>query len=373
MTQDTTKTAHRFFLALLAVASVLLAAIVRPIASALFIGAVLAGVLWPLHQRLAKKLRGRRAPSAGIFVAAVVILIVGPLVALSTVIVREASDGLRFVSKTVKSEGVAGLVERLPGSMQKLANRALRTVPGEPGADLSQTVQKQVSAQGGKAAAAVGAAVAATGSLVFQAAMMLIAFYFLLIDGDALVKWLDDVSPLRPGQTHELLIEFKKVSYAVIMSTVITAAVQALVAMIGYFIARVPQPLFFTGVTFLVAFIPAVGAASVCLAAAGLLLVTGHPYMALFLAIWGVAVVGLVDNVVKPMLARSGMEMRGAVVFFALIGGLGAFGTVGLLIGPLGVALFLALLRIHERDFAPLHGRGSEVVSEASDEGRQPT
>jgi predicted PurR-regulated permease PerM len=71
----------------------------------------------------------------------------------------------------------------------------------------------------------------------------------------------------------------------------------------------------------------------------------------LVLAIWGVVVVGLVDNIIKPLLIRAGMEMRSAVVFFALIGGLGAFGPIGLIIGPLVVALFLALLRIYRRDF----------------------
>ncbi|MES1206260.1 MAG: AI-2E family transporter [Pseudomonadota bacterium] len=354
------RAARRFFFILLSAATVLLAAVVKPLASALFLGAVFAGVLWPLHKKFSKKLRGRRAVSAGVFVAGVVLVIVGPLIALSAVVVKEASEGLKFVSTTVRSEGVTGLVERLPPAVQKMAKQGLARLPGEAGGDLDQTVQNQVSSQGGKAALAVGAAVKATGSLVFQAAMMLIALFFLLVEGGTFVKWLDSVSPLRPGQTHEILNEFKKVSYAVIMSTVITAAVQAAAALIGYFIARVPNPLFFAGMTFFVAFIPAVGAASVCLVAAGFLFVTGHPYMALFLALWGVIVVGLVDNVVKPLLARAGMEMHGSVVFFALIGGLGAFGTVGLLIGPLAVALFLTLLRIYQRDFKGAPAPGHE-------------
>jgi predicted PurR-regulated permease PerM len=73
--------------------------------------------------------------------------------------------------------------------------------------------------------------------------------------------------------------------------------------------------------------------------------------MSLFLALWGVVVVGLVDNVIKPLLIKAGMEMRSAVVFFSLIGGLAAFGAIGLIVGPLVVALFLALLRIYRRDF----------------------
>jgi Predicted permease len=89
-----------------------------------------------------------------------------------------------------------------------------------------------------------------------------------LLDGDRLIAWIDDMSPLKHGRTRELLAEFKRVSYAVILSTIITAAVQALVALVGYLIARVPHVLFFTGATFIVAFVPALGAGTVCPAVA---------------------------------------------------------------------------------------------------------
>ncbi len=345
------RTAARFFFLLLFSTTLLLAMVIRPLASALFMAAVLAGVLWPVHRRLSVRLGGSRRLAAGALLVGVVLVLVGPLVAFSAFVVKEATDGLKFVSQAVRSDGVTGLVERLPAPLEGIAVEILDWLPKGPGGDLDAAVEKQVSAQGGRAAATVGAVVKATGSLVFQAAMMLIAFYFLLVQGGELVAWLDSVSPLKRGQTHELLAEFKKVSFAVIVSTVITSGIQALVAMIGYFVARVPHPVFFGGVTFFVAFIPAVGAAAVSLAAALLLFVTGHPYFALFLGIWGLVVVGLVDNVVKPFLIKLGMEMRGAVVFFALVGGLGAFGTIGLLIGPLVVALFLALLRMYSRDF----------------------
>jgi predicted PurR-regulated permease PerM len=127
--------------------------------------------------------------------------------------------------------------------------------------------------------------------------------------------------------------------------------VQTLAALAGYLIAGVPKAVFFTGLTFFFALIPAIGAATVCLAAALVLLATGHPYMAGFLAVWGLVVVGLVDNVVKPFLIKGDVEMHGAVVFFALIGGIAAFGMIGLLVGPLAVAMLLALLRMYRRDY----------------------
>jgi len=183
--------------------------------------------------------------------------------------------------------------------------------------------------------------------------LMLIALFFTLTHGDEMVSWLDSVSPLPPGQTRELLATSKRVSFSIVVSTLVTSTVQAVAALIGFYIAQVPSPIFFASVTFLAAFIPAVGAAVVSLVAALLLYVTGHPYMALFLVSWGLVVVGLVDNIVKPLLIKRGMEIHAAVVFFSLVGGLAAFGAIGLLIGPLVVSMFLSLLSMYHRDFSP--------------------
>jgi predicted PurR-regulated permease PerM len=189
----------------------------------------------------------------------------------------------------------------------------------------------------------------------------LIALFSLLTAGDDLVTWLDSAAPLARGQTRALLAEFRTVSFAVIVSTLITAAVQALAALVGYLVAQVPNPIFFTMTTFLFAFVPAIGAGVVCLIAAALLLVTGHPLLAIFLAVWGVVVVGLADNLVKPLLIKRGMNLHGTVVFFALVGGIAAFGAIGLLLGPLAVAFFLAIIRMYHADFSPEDRRIPEV------------
>jgi predicted PurR-regulated permease PerM len=342
------RTARRFFMVLLGGTLLLLALVVRPLAGALFMAAVLAGVLHPVHAKLARALRGRPRVAAASLALAVAVLLAGPVVALVVFLAQEGKEALKFVAQAGRSPAVTGLLARLPESLQKLGGEALARL-----LDLNQMLDQQIGEQGGRVAAAVWAAASATGSMLFAVTMLLIAFYFLLVQGRELVFWLDEVLPLRPGHTFELLAEFKKVSFSVISATVITSSVQAAVALAGYFIGGVPHPIFFAAVTFFVAFVPAVGAASVCVFAAGILYVTGHPYGSLFLALWGVAVVGLADNVIKPLLIKAGMEMRSAVVFFALIGGLRAFGAIGLLIGPVVVALFLALLRIYRRDFSP--------------------
>ena len=340
--------ARRFLFVVLIGSLLLVGMVVWPLAYALLLAAVLAVVLSKLQTRLARRLGNRRQLAAGILVFAVLLMLIGPLVAMSAYAVNEASAGIKFVVETVRGEGVNGLIDRLPAPL----DRAVDAVRGRLG-DVGELIDTQISQQGGKAASAVGVALIATGELLFQVAMMLIALFFFLAGGEALLAWTDEALPLRRGQIRELLAEFTKVSYSVIVSTIATAAVQAAVALVGYLIARVPYSLFFAAVTFFVALIPAVGAATVCLFAAFVLLVTGHPYMAAFLAVWGVVVVGLVDNVAKPYLMKGDTEMNGAVVFFALIGGIAAFGMAGLLIGPLAVALFLAVLRIYRRDYGP--------------------
>ncbi len=339
---------RRSLFVLLLGSAILIAATAWPIATALLLAAVVAAALWPLQQLVTRWLRGRRSLSALLLVVAVVLVVGGPLTALSTIAVQRAAEAVRFVSHTLQGAGVAGLVARLPDSMAGVARDAIERLAN---GGLGARVQEQVSQQGGTAAVAVGSAISATGSFVFQAVMTIIALYCLLNDGDRLVAWLDSVSPLEPGWTLELLQEVRRVSSSVILSSLVTAGVQSVAALVGYLIAGVPHPIFVAGVTFIVAFVPAIGAGSVALAVAALLWASGHAYLALFLAIWALVVVSLIDNVLRPYLIKGDTRMDGAVVFFALIGGIGAFGAVGLLIGPLAVAVFLAALTIYRRDF----------------------
>ncbi len=352
--------AQRTLLVLLIGSMLLVALVLRPMAEGLFLGAVFAAALLPLQRWVTRKLRRPRL-SAALVITALVLLALVPLVTLSVVIVRETADATRYVRQTLRARGVDALIARLPDPIERTARTVFEQLglgDEDPGLDVS--AQEEATAVGGKAARMVGAAVSATGSFVFQTVMMLIALFFLLTHTEEITRWVDRASPLAPGETRALIDEFKRVSSSVLRSTVLTAAIQAAAALIGFLIAQVPHPLFFMGVTFFVAMIPAIGAASVCLATALLLALTGHPWAALFLAIWGLVIVGVVDNVVKPFLMRNDVGLHGAVVFFALIGGLGAFGPIGLILGPLAAAFLVATLRFYRRDY-PEGGRAKQA------------
>jgi len=336
-----------FSWALVGLALALLWAILQPFWSALLLAAVLAGVFSGLQPRLAGRLGGRAGIAAGLLTLLVLLAIVLPFGAILGILARELLQVIDSVRSSLQEGGVPGLVHRLPRSLQALAERAVQAAGG------GQSWVQMVQSQSGRAATAARALLSATSHAVVEAVLMLIAFYFLLLDGHRLVGWLERMAPLPPGRFRSFLSEFRNVSRAVVVSIVGTAAVQATAALVGYLIAGVPNAILFTLVTFFMAFIPSVGAASVPLLLSVVLFFQGRTGWGVFLVLWGILVVGLIDNVVKPLLIKGGVEMHGAVVLFALLGGLAAFGPVGLIAGPLVVAFFIAISRASARPEAP--------------------
>ncbi len=358
----TAQGSRRVFIGLIAVSIALVLLVISPFFEAFFLAAVLAGAFQGIQRWLSRHLRGKSGVAAGLITLGTVLALLVPLAALTTFVVAQVIEGVNFISNIVQQRGLAGLVAYVPGPFKDAAARGLESLQSGS-AGLWQTLQGQLASRGATAAQTVGGAVAATGTLVLHTVMMLIALYFLLVDGQRLVTWMESVSPLKRGQTTELLTEFRSVTRSVLVSSIATAGVQAVAALVGYLITGVPVPIFFAAVTFFFALIPAIGAASVCVIASLLLLATGHPVGALVLFIWGVVVVGLSDNVIKPILAKRGMHMHGAIIFFALLGGLSVFGAIGLLLGPLIVAFFLAVVRIYERDYGRPSGRRGDPAT----------
>jgi predicted PurR-regulated permease PerM len=322
-------------------AFVLLAWIFSPIWKPLLLGTVFAASVSRPHDRLARRLWNRTYLSATIFTLGAGLLILAPLTALAVEAVRQAIDTLGLVRKTLQGGGLQHLLRALPDSIENvlkpLVPKAAEQLPTGSAAGRWAVTQAQ------------GAA-AALSEFAFDVAMMMIAFFFVLTDGKRLVSWLCAVSPLGGTRTRELLDECRLVARSVIGSNVLTGVAQAAVAMIGYLVVQAPKPLFFGLCTLLASFIPSVGTAIVSLPLAGLLFLMGRPWAALFLAAWALLLVSLVDNLMRPWLIRGDVQIHGAVIFFALIGGILLFGFTGLVVGPLALSLFMTLVRFHNRD-----------------------
>ena len=151
---------------------------------------------------------------------------------------------------------------------------------------------------------------------------------------------------LERREAERLVEEFRDVTRAVFSATVLTALIQTAISWIGYAIADISYQPIALLLTLICAVIPVIGAAVVVVAIGALLWLGGSTGTGVFLVLWGLLPVGLSDNVLKPWLAKGKMQLPGAVVLFAMLGGAVVFGAFGIVAGPLIVAFFLASLRL---------------------------
>jgi predicted PurR-regulated permease PerM len=176
--------------------------------------------------------------------------------------------------------------------------------------------------------------------LFVRVGVLVVATFFLLSEGGRLVDYVIDLVPLPERRTRALFTSFREVSVGVFVSTLATSAIQTLVAFVGYLIAGLPAKTLVLFATFVLSFVPAIGAAGVTIAAGLVFWMSGDTGGGFFLVLWGVLVVGLIDNFLKPLLARGRVQLPTSVVFFAMICGLAVFGPLGLVAGPLAIAFF---------------------------------
>jgi predicted PurR-regulated permease PerM len=175
--------------------------------------------------------------------------------------------------------------------------------------------------------------------------LTLFVLFFVLRDGPKAAEQVVRMVPIE-GQLRERLWQHLiDVTRAVFMGIGLTALVQGVLLGIGFAIAGLPSPLVFGVLGALFALVPVVGTALVWLPATLWLLIQGEPGYALFMAAWGVLAVGSVDNFLRPILISGRAEVPTLAVFIGVMGGLSAFGFVGLFLGPIVLGLVVALFR----------------------------
>ena len=175
-------------------------------------------------------------------------------------------------------------------------------------------------------------------------------FYYLLRDGNKIKKYFNEIFPL--SEEHENLI-VKKLELAisgVVKGSFLVALCQGGVALVGFLIFGVPQPVLWAAFTVLAALVPTVGTSLALIPAIIYLFISGHIGAGIGMTIWGAVAVGSIDNFISPKLIGSKANIHPVLVFLGVIGGLQLFGVIGFLLGPILMAVFVALLDIYRTD-----------------------
>jgi predicted PurR-regulated permease PerM len=323
--------------------------LLQPLWAPLGWAAIVTFLLYPLHQRLTARLNGRAGLSAGLLTALTPFLIIGPLVWVATVFANQVTTLVDYLSaqRLTSSPAILAELESYPVVGRILAwlrNEVLiSTAQVEDWLTTgAQALLKSSAAMSGKLALGV------VGTLV-GFFLMLFLLFFLLRDGRMLLTHLLRLVPMAQTQRARLMTYLGDVMGAVIYGHALTALVQGTLVGIGFAIAGLPSPLVFGVFAVIAAFIPALGTALVLAPAVLYLVVAGRWGAALFLGLWS-AGVGISDNFLRPYLTSSRAQVATLTVFVGVIGGVSAFGFIGTLIGPVLLALIVALLRFAEED-----------------------
>jgi predicted PurR-regulated permease PerM len=181
---------------------------------------------------------------------------------------------------------------------------------------------------------------------LFQLFLIVVALFFVYRDGARAESALWSAMPLSAAVKTRVRDTTASVVSAVVSGVLVTAAVQALLAALAYWVCGLPSVILLGALTFIAAFIPVIGTMLVWLPAGVYLLLTGDTGFGIGLLIWGAFVVGGIDSVLRPLLISGSTGLPLSLMMLGALGGLLAFGFLGLVIGPLALALFLVAFEI---------------------------
>lgn len=340
--KSTFKLNEIFFLAILIAALYFCYLIFEPFIQMIFVAGALAVTIYNPYKSLVKSLKGNKTLASGLMTLGVLMLIIIPL-----------GTFMFFLSKNtleVYSALTINLNNDLP---QTLQNWLSSHISGLDMDVINEQLGSFASSFNSWLVTSLSNLLKSSTQVIMSLFIMLMTVFFLLRDGKQLLERIIRLTPLPDKYDRLIFTKFKEVSYSAIASSIITGFVQGIVAGIGYFIVGVPSILLVFA-TILGSFIPFAGAALIWWPVVFYLLINQLWWQAIFLTLWGIFVVGVIDNILRPMLMKGKTQVHPLILFFSIFGGIVFFGFWGIIFGPLIISIAFTLLHIYEVEYCGL-------------------
>lgn len=322
--------------------------VLRPFIGSIAWALLIAFLLHPTHVRLSAWLRGRTTLSSSLLTVATLLVCIGPLTALIVSFARQAGALLERMQERMGGMDMPTM-EKLHGV--PVIGSALEWL--ERTAHVSSEQIESWAISGAQSVLKFFAASSGTWFLgavgsVLGFVMMIFLLFFFVRDGASMVERLVRLVPMAGKDKQKLANYLGAVTRAVVFGTLLTALIQGTLVGVSFLIVGLPSPVVFGVLAAAFALLPLGGTALVWIPAALILGAQGRWGAAIFMAAWGALLVGLIDNFLKPMLISGRAEVPTLAAFLGVLGGLAAFGAVGMFVGPILLALTIALLRYAE-------------------------
>lgn len=354
----------KVFLGLLLTVSLAFLWVLSPFYGAVFWAAVLAIVFAPVYSRILKSMPARRTLVAVLTLLLILLLVIIPLALISASLVQEA--GLVFERVQSGELSFGGYSQQIYAALPDWVIGLLKRF----GLTNMGAVQDRLATGLAKASQFLASQVFSLGqnTLDFLVSffIMLYLLFFFLRDGPALTRRMTETLPLSAMIKRDLGGKFITVIRATVKGNIAVAMLQGALGGLIFWLLDIHAPVLWGTVMAFLSLLPAVGAALVWMPVALYFLVTGAVWPGLGLAAFGVFVIGLVDNVMRPLLVGKDTKMPDYVVLLSTIGGMALFGLNGFVIGPVIAAMFMAAwdLFVVARDALPTQPDEAAAVSE---------
>ena len=338
---------NKVFLALLVLVTFAFGLIIWPFNGAIWWAIFIAIVFMPLHRRLQRRLGSRRSLAAFLTLAVTLVVAILPLVLLTVAVTQEAATiyGRIKSGEFNPAQYFQQIVDGLPTWLRQLLERI-----GLP--DMAAAQRKIVAglAQSGQTLTSQALSIGQTTfDFVISFFLMLYLLFFLLRDGPELSACIVDAIPLQRSHKKDLFEKFVTVVRATVKGNILVALIQGALGGLALWVLGVPGATLWGAVMALLSLLPAIGAAIVWLPVALWFLMTGALWQGFGLVAWGVLVIGLVDNLLRPQLVGKDTRLPDYLVLFSTLGGMAIFGLNGFVIGPVIAAMFVAAWDIFAR------------------------
>ncbi len=361
---DPSRTALRarraFLLMLVGGVTILFLVMIRRFLVAMILAGVFASMSRGTYLSLARALRGRHRPAAMLTVVGLLLLIVVPVGAFLALVVAQAIDVASAAAPWIREQ--AGRWEELGERLEQLP--VIGPILPEREALVARAADFAGTA-GTFLVNNLGTATSLTVGVILQLFVMLYAVYFFLLDGPRILRRILHLAPLEDESEQKLIERFVSVTRATIKGSILVGLIQGALAGAPFFVLGLPGAAFWSTVMAVLSIIPVLGSGLVWAPTAVILVATGQVGAGIGLAVWGMLVVGTVDNFLRPRFVGRDTKMHDLLVLLSTFGGLAMFGILGFIVGPIVAALFLTLWDLYAVAFGEL----LPEVPEPADEG----
>ncbi|HUF48453.1 MAG TPA: AI-2E family transporter [Vicinamibacterales bacterium] len=325
-----------FLVGLVVAISVAFVFMVRSFLLTILMSAIFAGLAYPLYARLLRAFSGQRAVASGVTMLVLLAIVFGPLIMLLGLVVNEA---------IAVTEDIRPAVERLLNEPTYL-EQVLQGLPGyqviEPyKGEIVTRAGDLVNALGGFLVNSLSNTTRGTVSFVFHFFILLYTMFFLFVDGPAMRDAFLDHLPFSADEKEQMKDRFMSVTRAAVRGTLVIGVVQGTMAGFAFWVAGIPNVIFWTAIMVVLSALPLIGSALVWVPACIILVATGQVWTGWILAIYCAIVVGSVDNILRPRLVGKDTRMHDLVILFSTLGGIITFGPIGFIVGPVLAGLFV--------------------------------